>query len=148
MCERAVEIETEALEYIPDHFKTKKMCERAVKDKPDTLEFVPGHLKMQKMCEKAVEECSYILEDVPDHFKMQKMCDAVVMENSLLLGHVSDWFVIQQQVKLRHDWFIGWYDGYKKLNKRRALIHFLHPSGWRDWCMSEDEKRETKKSWG
>ena len=85
---------------------------------------------------------------MPDHFKMQKMCDAVVMKNSLLLGHVSDWFVIQQQVKLRDDRFIGWYDGYKKLNKRRALFRFLHASGWRDWCMSEDEKRETKKLCG
>ena len=47
MCERVVEDEAEALEYVPDPFKTKTMCERAVEDEPDTLEFVPGHLKTQ-----------------------------------------------------------------------------------------------------
>ena len=26
-----------ALEFVPDHFKTKKMCERAIEDEPGTL---------------------------------------------------------------------------------------------------------------
>ena len=73
----------EALEYVPDDFKSKRMCERAVEDEPATLEFVPDRFKNQEMCKKAIEECSYMLKDMPDHFKTQKMRDAVVMKGSL-----------------------------------------------------------------
>ena len=79
-----------ALEFVPDHFKTKKMCERAIEDETGTLELVPDRFKKQEMHEKAVEERSCMLEDVSNHFKMQKICDAVVTKDSLLLRHVSD----------------------------------------------------------
>ena len=105
------------------------------------------------MCEKAVKERSYMLEDVPDHFKTQKMCDAVVMEDLLLLRYVPDQFVTQQQVKLRDDRLTGWYEGYQKRKAQKAKIKeelvpiAWHPLRYWDWCMSEDEKRETEKLW-
>ena len=94
-----------------------------------------------------------MLEDVPDHFKTQKMCDAVVMEDLLLLRYVPDQFVTQQQVKLRDDKLTGWYEGYQKRKAQKAKIKeelvpiAWHPLRYWDWCMSEDEKRETEKLW-
>ena len=68
----------------------------------------------------------------------------------------------QEQVKLWHDsdnWLIRWwyynkwYDGYKKRKAQKAKIKeellpiTWHPSRYWDWCMSEDEKKETEKLW-
>ena len=120
-----------SLAIIPDHFKTPKLFDKAVEEDLYSLEFVHDHLKIEKMCEKAVEEDPFRMRDAPDHLKTQKMCDAVVMKDLLLLRYVPDCFFTQQQVKLRDDRLIGWYDGYKKmessksLNKRRARTHCL-----------------------
>ena len=61
MCEKAVEDEPEALEYVPNHFKTQEMCERAIENEPYSLKFVPDYFKAQEMCESrpmAAEVCS------------------------------------------------------------------------------------------
>ena len=113
------------------------MCERVVKDKPETLEFVPDRFKTQKMCDKAVGEGPCALEFVPD------------------------WFVTHQQVKTWHDddyydddyEIIEWYNGYQKCKAQKAEIKeellqaSRHPSRWWDWCVPEDEKKETEKLW-
>ena len=60
-----------------------------------------------------------------------------------------------QYVKILHDddgyrnddQVIGWYEGYQKRKARKAQIKeelmpiAWHPSCWRDWCVSEDEKK-------
>ena len=65
----------------------------------------------------------------------------------------------QQQIKLWHDYhdycnddkFFDWYDGYKNQKAQKASIKdelmpvAWHPSRWWDWCMSEDQKKETEK---
>ena len=70
----------------------------------------------------------------------------------------SDWLVTQQQIKLWHDDayyynnnYVIWYEGYKRRKAQKAKIKDeLIPIAWHlsrhwDWCMSEDEKRETEK---
>ena len=47
MSERAVEDKTEALEFVPDHLKTKGMCEKAVEKYPSILIFVLDWFVMQ-----------------------------------------------------------------------------------------------------
>ena len=48
---------------------------------------------------------------------------------------------------------IKWYDGYKKPKTQKAKIKdelmpiAWHPDHVMDWCMSEDEKKETEKLW-
>ena len=48
------------------------------------------------------------------------------------------------------DKFFEWCNGYKKQKAQKAKIKkgllriAWHPSGWWDWCMSEDEKRDTE----
>ena len=142
------------------------MC-RAVEDGPDTLEFVPGHLKTQEMCEKAVEQRPYLLGLVPDYFKTKEMCEKTVKDDPSSLQYVTDWFVGRGSIDVWYDddydeiieWYEGykeiieWYEGYEKRKAQKAKIKeellaiAWHPSRWWDWCMSEDEKKETEKLW-
>ena len=137
MCERAVEKYTQAIESVPDHFKTQGMCERAIEKEPGVLEDIPDHLKTRRMCERAVKKYSGILNLIPD------------------------WFARQQQIKIWHDDYhyynndklIEWYDGYQNRKTQKAQIKdelvpiSRHPSRWWDLCVPEDQKKETGKLW-
>ena len=98
---------------------------------------------------------------VPTRFKTRKMCDKAVRKDRFSLLFVPDWFVRQQQVKClrddNDDWYnnklIKWYDGYKKRKVQKAQIKeklmpiAWQPSRWWDWCVPEDDKKETEKLW-
>ena len=161
MCERAVENEAEAPEFVSDHLKAQGMCERAVENEPDALEFVPDHFKTQEMCERIIEKGPWELNFIPNHLKMKEMCVRAAEKYPQIVEFVPDWLVMQGQVKIWHnhnyyskdDDLIKWHDGYQKRKVQKAQIKeeliFIawHPSRWWDWCMSEDEKRETEKLW-
>ena len=137
------------------------MCEISVEKYPDTLEFVLDHLNTQKLCERAVEKGPYTFKFVADHFKNQGMCEKAVENYPLIVILVPDWFVTQGQVKVWHDHsyycdndkIIEWYDGYKKREAKKAQIKkelmpiAWHPSRWWDWCVLEDERKETELLW-
>ena len=55
MCERAVEDESEALEYVLDNLKTQGMCIRAMRREPTTMRNVSDNFKTQGAYEKTVE---------------------------------------------------------------------------------------------
>ena len=148
-----------ALDYVPDQYKTQKMCDKAVRMDPDALEGVPNRFKTQEMCDVAVMEDRYALEFVPDYRKSEKMCDKVVWEHPSSLQYVPDLFVTQEQVKSWHDndkfyddnKIIEWYyKGHQKRKVQKAQIKkelmpiTWHPSRWWDWCVPEDEKKETE----
>ena len=77
------------------------------------------------------------------------------------MQYVPDWFVTQQQLKIwyndtyycNEDKLIEWYEGYKKRKAQKASIKeellpiAWDPSSWWNWCVSEDEKKETEKLW-
>ena len=77
------------------------------------------------------------------------------------LKHISDWFVTQQQIKLwrddndycNDDRLIKWYDRYKKRKaqktsiKEELMLIAWYPLRYWDWCMPEDEKKQTEKLW-
>ena len=91
------------------------------------------------------------------------MCDKEVEEDPCVLEFVSDWFATHQQVKIWHDdndyddddddEIIEWYNGYQKRKARKAKIKeelmpiAWYPSRWWDWCISEEEKKETEELW-
>ena len=89
------------------------------------------------------------------------MCDKAEWGNRFSLQFVPDWFVTQQQLKLWHyyddycndDKLIKRYNRYKKRKAQKASIKeellpvTWHPSRWWDWCIPEDEKKETEKLW-
>ena len=147
------------MEFVPDHLKRKEMYNEAVRNDTWALRYVPDHLKTQEMCDQAV--CIYTLSlvYVPDHLKTHDMCDKTVEEGRWSLEYVPDWFVTQQQIKLwrdhddycNDDRVIKWYKGYQKQKSQKAQIKkelipiAWHPSRHWDWCMSEDEKKDTEK---
>ena len=101
------------------------------------------------------------MERVPDPFKTKKVCERRVEKYPWALEYVPDWFVTCEQLNLSHDYthslyhnndrFIKWRKGYEKRKAQKANINeelmpiALHPSRWWDWCVPEDEKRETEK---
>ena len=70
--------------------------------------------------------------------------------------------VTHQQIKIWHDSddycnddeVIKWYEGYQKRKVQKAQIKkelmpsAWHQSRWWDWCVPQDEKKETEKLWG
>ena len=42
MCDKTVDDNADALEFLPDQYGTKEMCIKSVDDYVNTLEFVPG----------------------------------------------------------------------------------------------------------
>ena len=87
------------------------------------------------------------------------MCDKVVSAGaSISLGHIPDWFTTKQQLKIMGDhcnniWFNERYEGYQKRRAQKAKIKkelmpiAWHSSRWWNWCVPEDEKKETEKLW-
>ena len=144
---------------VPDHFKTQEICIKAVEVDPCLLEDVPDHLKTQEICNEAVSIYPYLLEHVPDYLKTQEMCDKAFWKSTFSLQYVPDWFVTQQQLKLWHDYddycnddkLIEWYEGHKKRKAKKAKIKAelmpiaWYPSRWWDWCVNDDQKKETEK---
>ena len=67
MCEKAVDALPQALEFVPDHYRTQKMCEKAVKVKGWTL--VSDPYKTPEVCERAVDGYPWALGFVSDQYK-------------------------------------------------------------------------------
>ena len=92
------------------------------------------------------------------------MFEKVVKDDPSSLQYVPDWFVTGEWACMWYDksdyWaddennkFFKWYDGYKKRKAQKAKLKeelmrvVWHPSRWWDWCVPEDEKKETEKLW-
>ena len=113
------------------------------------------------MYEKTIEDESGTLEYVPNYFKTQRMCKRAVENEPYTLKFVPDWFITKEQIGLWHDEdeycnddeIIEWYNDYKKRKAQKAKIKeellpiAWHPLRWWDWCMSEDERRDTEALW-
>ena len=138
---------------IPDEVRMQKMCNKAMRENPAAFFFVPDRFKTQEMCEKVVERSPWHLKHVPDHLKTQEMWKKVVDQRLYLVQHVPDWFVTQRVNPWHNDELIGRHEGYKirKVQKSQIKKELMpvawHPSWHWDWCMSEDEKKETEKLW-
>ena len=158
MCSEAEAQSSYALRYVPNELKTQEMCNEVIREDPGAFFLVPDHFKTQEMCNEALEVDPWQLYDVPDY---QEMCDKAVRDYLFSLQFVPDWFVTQQQTDIwydNNDWhddneIIEWYKGYQKRRTQKVQIEkelmpiAWHPSRWWDWCMSEDEKKETEKLW-
>ena len=89
------------------------------------------------------------------------MCDDTVQEEPFTFHFVPDLFVTQQELKTLDDYhglcnndrLTKWYDGYQKRKAQKAkikeelLLIACHPSRWWNWCVPEDEKKETEQLW-
>ena len=152
MCNKAVEKDPLMMRHVPDHFKSQEMCDKAVEEDPCMMGHAPDRFKTQGMCIKAVEKASWVLCHVPDQYKKQEICVKAVGKGPFTLQYVPDWFVTQGQVKSWHDddELVMQHDSYQKCKAQKAQIKkelmpiAWHPSRWWDWCVPEDEKKETK----
>ena len=54
---------------VPDQFKFQEMCDKAVDDNTNELEFVHNRYKTQEICIKAVDDYANTLEFAPDRYK-------------------------------------------------------------------------------
>ena len=94
-----------------------------------------------------------------------------MVDDSSSLQYVPDWFVTRKWIDMSYDDYYDdddhhwddddndeeksseWYDGCEACKAQKASIKeelmpiAWHPSRYWDWCMSEDEKRETEKLW-
>ena len=55
------------------------MCDKVVDDDTNALEFVPGRCKAQEMCGKAVDDYFIALEFVPDQYKTQEIVTKLIL---------------------------------------------------------------------
>ena len=159
MCDKAVARNLYTLRFIPDHLKTQEMCNEVMRTMPDAFHLIPDHFKTQGMCIKATEVNLWQLYHVPECFKTQELCNDAVKKKPSSLQYFPDWFMAQGQIKIWHndddycndDEVIEWYEGYQGRMAQKAKIKeellpiAFHPSRWWDWCIPEDEKKETEK---
>ena len=169
MCDKVVRNKQCMLLFVPDHFWTQQMCNERMHTMPNAFHRILDRFKTQEMCIKAVEVDPSFLQLVPGHFKTQEIYDKALINDSSSLQFVPDWFVTQQQIHIWYDdyydddgghWdndddeedkFFEWYDGYKKRKAQKAKIKrellpiTWYPSRCWDWCVSEDEKKETEQ---
>ena len=148
------------LRFVPDHCKTQGTGNDIMRIIPKAIFLIPDHLKTQEMCIKAVQVDPQRLHYVSDHFKTQEICNKAVRDGPYALRFNPDLFVTQGQVKIWYDdncndddELIEWYDSYEKHKAQKAEIKedlipvAWHPSRWWDWCVTEDEKKQTEKLW-
>ena len=57
MCNKALNNDPRALEFVPDYYKTQEMCYKVVNPHSSTIQFVPESCKTPKMCDKAFSKC-------------------------------------------------------------------------------------------
>ena len=103
MCDKAVDDDPNALEFIPDQYKTQEMCDKAVDDYSVAIEFVPDRYKSKEMCDKIISENPFMLKYCPYLYiciyVTQKMCDEAVDDFLPTLNFVPDWFVTSKMIK-------------------------------------------------
>ena len=51
------------------------MCEKAVENDPEALEFVSAHFKTQEICNETIEVCPWSLEYIPDWLVTREAVD-------------------------------------------------------------------------
>lgn len=66
MCNQAVENYADALEYVPNCYKTNKICNKSVDIYLSAIKFLPEGFETQEKCYKAVNACAFVFDSIPD----------------------------------------------------------------------------------
>ena len=124
------------MKFIPDWCNTPEICEQAVDTRPGVLEFFADQYKTSRMCEGVIGGYLCAFKFVPDWFVTQDICDNIKT---------------REDFDLNADEFVTWYNGYpqRKVQKAQVKAELMpiawHPSRWWNWCIPEDDKKETEK---
>lgn len=101
LCLLAFKQTPEALEFIPDKFKTEEMVLQAVQHNGKLLEFVPHHLKKPPLFEIAFKQNPAAIEFiVPDTLKTEEMSTIAVQYDGNLLRYVPQRWRTKELYKL------------------------------------------------
>ena len=122
MCNKVVDNYPNALEFVPECYKTQKMCDKAVNTYPSTMNFFLNSLWLkrcvikqliyvfcfwfysklvynQEVCDRVVSEDLFLIVYYPDKYKSQIMCDEAVDDSPAALNLIPDWFVTSKMIK-------------------------------------------------
>ena len=61
MCNKAVDDYPNALEFVPECYKTYKMCDKTSNTHTSAIKFVPEYFMTQEICDKAVNSFFYLI---------------------------------------------------------------------------------------
>ena len=99
MCDKAVDDNPNALNFVHDRYKSQKMCGKAVDDYSIALEFVAERCKSKGMCDKIISENPFMLKYCPYKYITQKMCDKAIDDFLPALNFFANWFVTSKMIK-------------------------------------------------
>ena len=68
-------------EFSTNIYKSLKIIIGALMNNSEMLEFIYDHLKTKKVCKHAVKKMSFVTRYVPDQYKTQEMYDKAALEN-------------------------------------------------------------------
>ena len=94
MCDKVVDDNPDASEFVPDWYKIQEMC-----DKVADYFYIALEYKSKEMCDKTISENPFSLRYVPDQYKTQQMCDKAVADCLTACKFVPDWFVTSKMIK-------------------------------------------------
>lgn len=60
----AVNNYAQALEFVPDSSKTRRICNKAVETYPSVMQYILECYKTQEICDTAVDTCSFVFDYV------------------------------------------------------------------------------------
>jgi hypothetical protein len=104
LCLLASKQNPEAIQFIPDQFKTEKMILQAVQHNGKLLEFVPHHLKIPPLFKIAFKQNPAAIEFiVPDTLKTEEMSTIAVQHDGNLLRYVPHKWKTEELCELAFD---------------------------------------------
>ena len=77
----------DALEFVPECYKTQKMCDKTVNTYPSTIKFVRESFITQKCVIKQLIDIFFVFDSISHQYKTPKMCDRVVSEDPFLIPY-------------------------------------------------------------
>ncbi len=90
LCEIAIESDGYQLQYVPEHFKTKKLCMDAIYNNIWAVLYITSEVKTKETYEYVVNENGYILKHVPMQFITEEMCLTAVKSNYLAIEFIIE----------------------------------------------------------
>ena len=99
MCNKAVNTDASAIQFISDRDKTQEMCVKTVDSYCFLFGSVTDWYKTQKMCYKVISNDPFMLKYCLDWYKTHKICHKAVNHFLSALKFAPDWFVTSKMIK-------------------------------------------------
>ena len=88
LCALAIQLNSYALKYIKNQYKTEDICKLAVEKNGNALKYVIDQTK--ELCALAVQQDPYALEYVNEQFQSEELCISAVSRNGCTIKYVKN----------------------------------------------------------